>query len=34
VKQGGYEVDVNGSREQASVSLRPLFDPDGKKIRP
>ena len=33
VKQGTYEVDVNGSREQASVSLRPLFDPDGKKIK-
>ena len=33
VKQGAYEVDVNGSREQASVSLRPLFDPDGKKIK-
>jgi 4-methylaminobutanoate oxidase (formaldehyde-forming) len=34
VKQGTYEVDVNGAREQASISLRPLFDPDGKKIRP
>ena len=34
VKEGAYEVDVNGSREQVSVSLRPLFDPDGKKIRP
>jgi 4-methylaminobutanoate oxidase (formaldehyde-forming) len=34
VRQGAYEVDVNGSREQATVSLRPLFDPDGKKIRP
>jgi len=33
VKQGAYEVDVNGSREPASVSLRPLFDPDGKKIK-
>jgi 4-methylaminobutanoate oxidase (formaldehyde-forming) len=33
VKQGTYEVDVNGSREPASVSLRPLFDPAGKKIK-
>jgi 4-methylaminobutanoate oxidase (formaldehyde-forming) len=32
VKQGTYEVDVNGAREQASISLRPLFDPDGKRI--
>jgi len=29
-----YEVDVNGSREAATVSLRPPFDPDGEKIRP
>ncbi len=34
VKQGGFSVDVNGSREPASVSLRPPFDPEGKKIRP
>ncbi len=33
VKQGSYEIDVNGFREPASVSLRPLFDPDGKKIK-
>ena len=33
VKQGAYEVDVNGSREPASISLRPLFDPDGNKIK-
>jgi heterotetrameric sarcosine oxidase gamma subunit len=33
VKEGTYEVDVNGSREPASVSLRPLFDPDGEKIK-
>jgi glycine cleavage system aminomethyltransferase T len=33
IAQGGFEVDVNGSREQVSVSLRPPFDPDGQKIR-
>jgi heterotetrameric sarcosine oxidase gamma subunit len=32
IAQGGFEVDVNGSREQVSVSLRPPFDPDGEKI--
>jgi len=34
VRQGGFEVDVNGSLEPVSVSLRPPFDPDGTKIRP
>jgi 4-methylaminobutanoate oxidase (formaldehyde-forming) len=33
VKQGTYAIDVNGSHEQASVSLRPLFDADGEKIK-
>ncbi len=34
IQRGSYQVDVNGSREPASVSLRPPFDPDGDKIRP
>ena len=34
IQQGSYEVNVNGSREPATVSLRPPFDPDGDKIRP
>ncbi len=34
VKQSAFEVDVNGSHEPVSVSLRPPFDPEGKKIRP
>ena len=34
VRAGSYEVDVNGVREPVTVSLRPLFDPDGAKIRP
>ena len=31
-RQGGFEVDVNGSRWPVTASLRPPFDPDGKKI--
>ncbi len=33
VSRGTYEVDVNGSRESARVSLKPLFDPAGEKQR-
>ena len=33
-QRGAYEVDVNGSREPVSVSLRPPFDPKGEKIHP
>jgi len=33
VRPGGFEVDVNGSREPVSVSLRSLFDPEGTRIR-
>ena len=28
-----YEVDVNGSRWPVRVALRPLFDPDGERIK-
>jgi glycine cleavage system aminomethyltransferase T len=34
IRAGSYAVDVNGVREPAAVSLRPLFDPDGARIRP
>jgi 4-methylaminobutanoate oxidase (formaldehyde-forming) len=30
---GGYEVNVGGTRCRASVSLRPLVDPDGLRVR-
>jgi 4-methylaminobutanoate oxidase (formaldehyde-forming) len=32
VTRGSYEVDVNGLRVPAAVSLRPLLDPDGERI--
>jgi heterotetrameric sarcosine oxidase gamma subunit len=34
VKAGGYEVNVGGQLYPISVSLRPIFDPGGAKIRP
>ena len=34
VRSGQYQVDVSGDRHPATVSTRPLFDPDGTKIRP
>jgi 4-methylaminobutanoate oxidase (formaldehyde-forming) len=34
VRQGRYEVDVAGARHPVTVSLRPLFDPSGERIRP
>ena len=33
VRQGRYQVDVAGARHAVRVSLRPLFDPDGARIR-
>jgi 4-methylaminobutanoate oxidase (formaldehyde-forming) len=33
VKAGSYEVNVGGRLCPARVSLRPLFDPDGLKVR-
>jgi sarcosine dehydrogenase len=32
VAAGAYEVDVAGERVPARVSLRPLFDPDRRRI--
>jgi heterotetrameric sarcosine oxidase gamma subunit len=34
VLRGGFEVDVNGTRHPVTVSFKPLFDPDGTKLRP
>jgi heterotetrameric sarcosine oxidase gamma subunit len=33
VRQASYEVDVGSERRPISVSLRPLVDPDGDRIR-
>jgi 4-methylaminobutanoate oxidase (formaldehyde-forming) len=33
VKSGSYEIEVSGTRYPARVSLRPMFDPKGAKIR-
>ncbi|MEJ7636067.1 FAD-dependent oxidoreductase [Aeromicrobium sp.] len=34
VRAGDYQLDVGGRRVPARVSLKPLFDPAGDKIRP
>ncbi|MDR7085883.1 4-methylaminobutanoate oxidase (formaldehyde-forming) [Aeromicrobium panaciterrae] len=34
VREGAYELDVGGRRIPVRVSLKPLFDPAGDKIRP
>jgi len=33
VKNGRYEIEVAGKRYPARASLRPLYDPKGKKVR-
>ena len=33
VRAGDYELDVGGRRVPVSVSLRPLFDPAGERIK-
>jgi 4-methylaminobutanoate oxidase (formaldehyde-forming) len=33
VKSGSYQIEVSGTRYPARVSLRPMFDPKGTKIR-
>ena len=33
VKEGAYQVNVGGTLTPVTVSLRPLFDPDGERIR-
>jgi 4-methylaminobutanoate oxidase (formaldehyde-forming) len=34
VTAGEYQADVGGRRVPITVSLRPMYDPDGKKIKP
>jgi heterotetrameric sarcosine oxidase gamma subunit len=34
VRAGDYELDVGGRRVPAVVSLKPLFDPSGARLRP
>jgi 4-methylaminobutanoate oxidase (formaldehyde-forming) len=33
VRSGSYEIDVAGIRYPAKASLRPLYDPEGVKVR-
>jgi 4-methylaminobutanoate oxidase (formaldehyde-forming) len=33
VRSGSYEIEVAGVRYPAKASLRPLYDPEGVKIR-
>jgi 4-methylaminobutanoate oxidase (formaldehyde-forming) len=33
VKSGGYEIEVVGVRYPARASLRPMYDPEGERIR-
>ncbi len=34
VRDGNYQLDVGGRRIPVTVSLKPLFDPSGEKLRP
>ncbi len=34
VREGSYQVDIGGVRADVSVSLKPLFDPAGEKVKP
>jgi 4-methylaminobutanoate oxidase (formaldehyde-forming) len=33
VKSGTYEIQVAGTRYPARASLRPMYDPEGTKVR-
>jgi 4-methylaminobutanoate oxidase (formaldehyde-forming) len=33
VKSGGYEIEVAGARYPARASLRPMYDPEGARVR-
>jgi heterotetrameric sarcosine oxidase gamma subunit len=33
VSSGSYQIEINGQRYPARASLRPLYDPDGKRVR-
>ena len=34
VRSGDYQLDVGGRRIPVTVSLKPLFDPSGERLRP
>ncbi|UCC51369.1 MAG: hypothetical protein JSV68_20000, partial [Anaerolineaceae bacterium] len=33
IKSGSYEIEVAGVRYPAKVSLRPMYDPKGQRVR-
>lgn len=33
IKSGTYEIDIAGERYPAEVSLRPMYDPQMKRVR-
>jgi sarcosine dehydrogenase len=33
IKSGNYEIDIAGERYPAEVSLRPMYDPQMKRVR-
>ena len=33
IKSGSYEIEVSGRRYKAKASLRPMYDPQGKRVR-
>ncbi|NIW92243.1 MAG: hypothetical protein GWN20_04910, partial [Phycisphaerae bacterium] len=33
IKSGSYEIEVAGVRYPARASLRPMYDPKGKRVR-
>jgi 4-methylaminobutanoate oxidase (formaldehyde-forming) len=33
IKKGSYEIEVSGKMYLAKASLRPMYDPEGKKVR-
>ena len=33
IRSGQYEIEIAGRRVQARASLRPFYDPQGKKVR-
>ena len=33
IKSGSYEIEVSGKRYKAKASLRPMYDPKGKRVR-
>ena len=33
IKSGKFEIEVNGKRYPAKASLRPMYDPDNKRVK-